>query len=70
MREGLSRLHFLTECTDVCVMVEGPIGCGKTTMVLTYAESQGYHYGDNLVIIHLGEQIDSKVRIHVYVVDV
>jgi midasin len=66
MREGLSRLHFLTECTDVCVMVEGPIGCGKTTMVLTYAESQGYHYGDNLVIIHLGEQIDSKMLLGTY----
>ena len=63
MQERLSRLHFLAECTDVCVVVEGPIGCGKTTLVQTYAESRGYHYGDNLVVIHLGEQTDSKVWI-------
>ena len=43
-------------------MVEGCGGCGNSTLLKAYAKARGYSVGDNLVVVHLGEQIDGKVH--------
>lgn len=40
------------------MLLEGPSGSGKTTLVSTLAELQQ----QELMVVYLGEQIDSKVR--------
>ena len=62
MQQKLDDLHLLVQSGGVCVMVEGCGGCGKTALLKAYARARGYSIGDNLVIVHLGEQIDGKVH--------
>ena len=57
MQESLSRLSLLVRCVDCCVVLEGPTGCGKTILVETLASIQCH----DLMVVHLGEQIDAKV---------
>ena len=64
MRQKLDDLHLLVQSGGVCVMVEGCGGCGKSALLKAYAKARGYSIGDNLVVIHLGEQIDGKVHLH------
>jgi len=61
MQQKLNDLHLLVQSGGVCVMVEGCGGCGKSALLRAYASACGYRSGENLVVIHLGEQIDGKV---------
>ena len=47
----------------VCVLVQGPCACGKSSLLQEYATLCGRTDGDTLMVVHLGEQIDSKVSI-------
>ena len=65
----LKGLHFIAAETGgtegsgaLCVLVQGPSGCGKTTLLRVYASICGKAVGDSVVVVHLGEQVDSKVR--------
>ena len=62
MQQKLDDLHLLVQSGGVCVMVEGCGGCGKTALLKAYARAREYSIGDNLVVVHLGEQIDGKVH--------
>ena len=62
MQQKLDDLHLLVQSGGVCVMVEGCGGCGKSALLKAYARTRGYSIGDNLVVVHLGEQIDGKVH--------
>ena len=53
---------MLADSGVTCVLVEGPGGCGKTARLLELAAGCGRHPGDGLLYLHLGEQIDGKVR--------
>lgn len=54
----MNKLHLLMECSGTSIIVTGCSGCGKSTLVKAFAR----HFDDNrLLVIHLGEQIDSKV---------
>lgn len=59
--QKLLELHLAVESGGVCVMVQGNNGCGKSTLLRNYAHTRGYKDGESLLVIHLGEQIDSKV---------
>ena len=61
MQQKLNDLPLLVQSGRVCVMVEGCGGCGKSALLRAYASACGYRSGENLVVIHLGEQIDGKV---------
>jgi midasin len=43
------------------VVVQGPSGCGKTSLLRDYFSLCGRTVGDSVMVVHLGEQIDSKV---------
>jgi ABC-type lipoprotein export system ATPase subunit len=55
-------LRVLADSGVTCVLVEGPSGCGKTARLLELAASYDRHPGDGLLYLHLGEQIDGKVK--------
>lgn len=59
--QKLLELHLAVESGSVCVVVQGNSGCGKSTLLRNYAHTRGYKDGESLLVIHLGEQIDSKV---------
>jgi len=61
MQQKLNDLHLLVQSGGVCVMVEGCGGCGKSALLRAYASACGHRSGENLVVIHLGEQIDGKM---------
>lgn len=65
--QKLLELHHAAESGSVCVIVQGSSGCGKSTLLRSYAHTCGYKDGENLLVIHLGEQIDSKVYTCIYV---
>ena len=46
----------------VCVVVQGPSGSGKSSLLREYAAIRDRIDGETLMVVHLGEQIDSKVR--------
>ena len=64
--ECFSTIHrdhqVLVDSGVTCVLVEGPSGCGKTSLLKELALSCGKWSGENLLYLHLGEQIDGKVR--------
>ena len=45
----------------MCVLVQGPCGCGKSSLLREYAALCGRTGEMSPIVIHLGEQIDSKV---------
>ena len=47
------------------VLLEGPVGCGKTSLVEYLAEEMGQ--GGELVKLQLGDQMDSKVGLICFV---
>ena len=60
--QKLEELHAVVEgSSSVCVLVQGPSGCGKTSLLREYAGICGHSEEESLVVVHLGEQIDSKV---------
>ena len=65
--QKLLELHHAAGSGSVCVIVQGSSGCGKSTLLRSYAHTCGYKDGENLLVIHLGEQIDSKVYICIYI---
>lgn len=62
-----SRQHSLAQLQHCvleggCVLVEGRGGCGKSSLVRIVSERWGSRgRGRDLVVLHLGEQVDSKV---------
>ena len=48
---------MVANCVDTCLVLAGPSGCGKTALVHALSELQH----QELMVVHLGEQIDSKV---------
>ena len=56
-------LHRAVESGGVCVLVQGSSGCGKSTLLREYAGHRGRKEGESLMVVHQGEQIDSKVCI-------
>lgn len=44
------------------VLLEGPIGCGKTALVEYLAAATGHMKSPNILKVQLGDQTDSKVR--------
>ncbi|KJE89993.1 midasin [Capsaspora owczarzaki ATCC 30864] len=50
----------------VPVLLEGPIGCGKTAVITRLAELTGRTRECDLIRIHLGDQADSKTLLGTY----
>ncbi|MEQ2177456.1 hypothetical protein GOODEAATRI_003702, partial [Goodea atripinnis] len=48
------------------VLLEGPIGCGKTALVEFMAAITGHMKGADILKVQLGDQTDSKVLVHKY----
>lgn len=46
------------------VLLEGPIGCGKTALVEYLAAATGHMKSPNILKVQLGDQTDSKVSFH------
>ena len=46
------------------VLLEGPIGCGKTALVEFMAAVTGHTKATDILKVQLGDQTDSKVRAH------
>lgn len=46
------------------VLLEGPIGCGKTALVEFIAAVTGHTKATEILKVQLGDQTDSKVRAH------
>uniref|UniRef100_A0A3B1KJ11 Uncharacterized protein n=1 Tax=Astyanax mexicanus TaxID=7994 RepID=A0A3B1KJ11_ASTMX len=46
------------------VLLEGPIGCGKTALVEYLAAATGHVKAPDILKVQLGDQTDSKVRTH------
>lgn len=44
------------------VLLEGPIGCGKTTLVECLAAMTGHAKSPEILKVQLGDQTDSKVK--------
>lgn len=44
------------------VLLEGPIGCGKTALVEYLAGATGHVKSPDILKVQLGDQTDSKVR--------
>lgn len=44
------------------VLLEGPIGCGKTALVEFMATVTGHTESSKILKVQLGDQTDSKVR--------
>lgn len=44
------------------VLLEGPIGCGKTSLVEFLAAATGHVQSKEILKVQLGDQTDSKVR--------
>lgn len=44
------------------VLLEGPIGCGKTSLVEFLAAATGHVQAREILKVQLGDQTDSKVR--------
>ena len=55
----LYKFSLVVESVDTCVILEGPSGCGKTMLVQTLAGV--VQSTPELMVVHLGEQIDGKV---------
>ncbi len=47
------------------VLLEGPIGCGKTSVVRFAAKSFGEEVEKNLIVLQMSEDMDGKVRMKV-----
>lgn len=45
------------------VLLEGPIGCGKTSLVEFLAEATGHVRSREILKVQLGDQTDSKVGV-------
>lgn len=45
------------------VLLEGPIGCGKTALVEYLATATGHVKSPSILKVQLGDQTDSKVRV-------
>ena len=60
MKKRLQDFSVLVESSDICVVVEGVSGCGKSSLLREYTSLAN---GEDTIFIHLGEQIDSKVRV-------
>ena len=43
------------------VLVQGPVGCGKTSLVQHIASMTGRHASPHVIKVQLGDQTDSKV---------
>ncbi len=56
------QLELLVQSNVKCVLVRGPEGCGKTSLLRELADSHGRKLGKNLLYLHLGEQVDGKVK--------
>lgn len=56
------RLDLLAGSGVTCVVVEGPQGSGKTSLLRWLAAHHGRTPRNDLLYLHLGEQIDGKVR--------
>lgn len=55
-------LHIAVEGSGaLSVVVQGPSGCGKTSLLRDYVYLRGRTVGNSVMVVHLGEQIDSKV---------
>lgn len=53
----------LAVCSNKPVLVEGPVGCGKTMLIDYLASVTGRHRPPHLVKVQLADQIDSKLLI-------
>jgi midasin len=62
---NLRRLE-LAVSDNLPVLLEGPIGCGKTTLVEHLAEVMGRTGSQQLMKLQLGDQMDSKVTFSVF----
>ena len=60
------RLELLAGSGVTCVVVEGPQGSGKTSLLRCLAANHGRIPQKDLLYLHLGEQIDGKVKGHIY----
>ena len=45
------------------VLVQGPVGCGKTLLVQQLASLTGRHSAPQIIKVQLGDQTDSKVNV-------
>lgn len=59
--QNLRRLA-LAVASHKAVLLEGPIGCGKTALVEFMAAVTGHTKAADILKVQLGDQTDSKVR--------
>ena len=58
----LLELHVAVEGSGAqSVLVQGAGGCGKSSLLREYAHICGRTEGEDLMVVHLGEQVDGKV---------
>ena len=62
MRKELHALCCLVLSDLRCVAVEGSSGSGKTALLRDFINLLQKESGKDVIFLHLGEQIDSKVR--------
>lgn len=65
MREGLEQIGRAV-ATRLPVLVEGPAGVGKTTLVEAYAAASGQA---DVVVLNVAEQTDAKALVGLYAAD-
>ena len=60
--QKLLELHVAVEGSGAqSVLVQGAGGCGKSSLLREYAHICGRREGEDLMVVHLGEQVDGKV---------
>ncbi len=60
----MRRLALALACGDRPIIIEGPAGCGKTSIAKHVARLLGY---DDVVAVHVDDQMDGKSLIGSYV---
>lgn len=60
-REEVYALCYLVHSDLKCIVVEGCSGSGKTTLLKNFINLMQKKVGEDVVFLHLGDQIDSKV---------
>ena len=60
-KEELYALCYLVLSDLKCVAIEGCSGSGKTTLLKNFIQLFQRKVGEDVVFLHLGDQIDSKV---------
>lgn len=67
-KEELCALCYLVLADFRCIAIEGCSGSGKTTLLKNFIKVFDKKVGEDVVFLHLGDQIDGKVCDVLYIV--